>query len=280
MPKFKNPIIFHAICWLLLCILCLSVNAQKIPNVQQGSLRAPLTVKTDGKLTEWGKQLQAYNNSTGVFYTIANSNDKLYLTLLAKDASSIKKILLGGITFTINQTGKSSDKERMSITFPLLKMAEVSSLNIKFNEPAFAIDAAGKARQTDSIAMLLNTDLATKAKDIKVEGISQIADKLISVYNDEDIRASLRFDSEKYLVYELAVPLKYLGLSIANQPKFHYNLMLNGLDKSNTVVYPNGNAMQILSVSTIPKGLTTGASNGTMNYNYPTDFWGEYTLIK
>ena len=56
-------------------------NAQKLPNVQQASLRAPENVKVDGKPTEWGDKLQAYNKATDVFYTIANDYNNLYLII-------------------------------------------------------------------------------------------------------------------------------------------------------------------------------------------------------
>jgi hypothetical protein len=45
-------------------------TAQKLPNKQQISLRAPARLKIDGIVNEWGDKLQAYNHSTQIFYAI------------------------------------------------------------------------------------------------------------------------------------------------------------------------------------------------------------------
>lgn len=273
--KKKNTLLPHIICWLLLIIICLSVKAQKLPAVQQGSLRAPANVKIDGKTTEWGNQLQAYNNSTQVYYTIANNNNQLYLTIQIKEQGVINKSLIGGVTFTVNQSGKKTDKESMSITFPILKKPEISSISIKLSEPATVSDSAGRAKQTDSLVRLMNDDLGNKAKEIKLRGLKQLPDSTISVYNEEGIKVVARFDQYKTLVYEFAIPLKYLGLSVKDQPAFHYNVMLNGLDRADVVMFPPGS--RIAMVTTVPHGVYTGGA-GSMSFTFPTDFWGEYTL--
>ena len=44
-------------------LFVLSANAQKLPNTQETSLRAPANLKVDGKPTEWNNQFQAYNKA-------------------------------------------------------------------------------------------------------------------------------------------------------------------------------------------------------------------------
>jgi hypothetical protein len=275
MKKENKTLLIHAICWLLLCIFCLTVKAQKLPAVQQGGLRAPTNVKTDGKANEWGNQLEAYNPSTQVYYTIGNSDDKLYLTVQVKEAGIINKILIGGITFTTNLTGKKADKEGVNITFPVLKKEMITSIAIKLREPLTAVDSAGKARQMDSLVRLMNEDIGSKTKEIGLKGMKTLSDSLISVYNVEGIKAVIKFDQHKALIYELSVPLKYLGLAVKDQSAFHYNVMLNGLDRTDVVIYPPGS--RIAMVTSLPRGVTTSGVN-SMSFTFPTDFWGEYTL--
>jgi hypothetical protein len=51
---------------LLLAVLAFAnANAQKLPNVQQVSLRAPANIKIDGKATEWSG-FKALNTATDV----------------------------------------------------------------------------------------------------------------------------------------------------------------------------------------------------------------------
>jgi len=104
---------------LLLGSACLSTNAQKLPNVQTASLRAPANTKIDGKPTEWDNKFQAYNHATEVYYTLANDDDKLYLVVQATDRQIINKIIGGGVTFTVQKSGKKNDKGGISITYPL-----------------------------------------------------------------------------------------------------------------------------------------------------------------
>ncbi len=56
----------------------LSAQAQKLPNIQEASVWAPANVKVDARLTDWGEQLQAYNKTVGVNYTLANDDKNLY----------------------------------------------------------------------------------------------------------------------------------------------------------------------------------------------------------
>lgn len=51
---------------LLFLLYGFSVGAQKLPNLQQSSMRAPANIKIDGKPIEWG-QYQAYNRATEIF---------------------------------------------------------------------------------------------------------------------------------------------------------------------------------------------------------------------
>src|SRR5476649_2012908 len=95
----------------------LNAVAQKLPNVQTASVRAPANIKIDGKTTEWNNTFQAYNHATDIFYTVSNDDAKLYLTIQASDKLVINKIMSGGITFTIQKSGKKTDKDGISITY-------------------------------------------------------------------------------------------------------------------------------------------------------------------
>ena len=45
-----------------------SADAQKLNNIQEGSVSAPAEVKADGKLKEWTNSLQAYNKSKRIHF--------------------------------------------------------------------------------------------------------------------------------------------------------------------------------------------------------------------
>src|ERR1700761_303273 len=117
----------------LTCSMFVTASAQKLPNVQTASLRAPANMKIDGKATEWNNQFQAYNHATDIFYTISNDDSKLYLTVRATDKQVMNKILRGGVTFTVQPSGKKTDKDGISITYPLFDQKSIPNVPPVFN---------------------------------------------------------------------------------------------------------------------------------------------------
>ena len=87
-------------------VLSASSQAQKLPNKQDVSLRPSDKVKIDGKISEWGKDFKAYNHATNLFYSIANDEANLYLVIRAADQLTVRKIIAGSITFSINAINK------------------------------------------------------------------------------------------------------------------------------------------------------------------------------
>lgn len=263
----------------LIAIISFTANAQKLTATQQISMRAPDNIKIDGKTTEWNDKFQAYNKATDVFYTIANDDSKLYLIIKATDMSIINKIVQGGVTFTINSRGDRKDKNGVAITFPAREAK--SGLLIRFvNKPKPSKDTAMYRMQTDSFMRVSNKKLADSLKVIRITGLKEIEDNYISVYNDIGIKATVLFDHKINCTYELAVPLKYLGLSINNKVKFSYQIKLNGVAPPNATfqTIPSGRFILV----TVSNGEPVAIPNTGpyMGIAYSTDFWGEYTLAK
>ncbi|MES2377824.1 MAG: hypothetical protein V4553_14655 [Bacteroidota bacterium] len=255
--------------------------AQKLPNKQETALRAPAKVKVDGDAAEWGDKFQAYNKATEVYYTMANNDGNLYLTVRATNSIIINKIMSGGISLAIDQTGKKNDKGTPSITFPVLEgggrlnFGVINKASSTIGEDKAAVDRmeSGKMKPNDSVAFAYNKRLGDNAKLVMVTGVKGI-DTLISIYNDTGIKARQLFDGNMAYTYELAVPLKYLGLDIKNQQKFAYHITLNGnsiLPKKNaTAVNIGGGEGGILELKVMAFNQSSA----------PTDFWAEYTLAQ
>src|SRR5476651_1157283 len=141
---------------LALSVFTLVATAQRLPNVQKEGVLAPANVKMDGKANEWLK-FEAYNKSTLVYYTLANDQDKLYLVLQAKDSAVVKKILNGGITFSVRGRDKALGAE--SITYPLLTTYGLSGITSKMNDT--------KAEMGSEMAAI-NQQLANSSKEMDV----------------------------------------------------------------------------------------------------------------
>jgi hypothetical protein len=252
--------------------------AQKLPNTQQVSLRAPSNLKIDGKANEWGDKLQAYNPPTELSYTVANDDSNLYLVVQADKPRVIEKIIAVGITFTINKNGiKDKAADNVSITFPLLdvatgytiiKAAGVKTDNVP-NSQLRASRVVPTPQEADSLKMVANKLLKNASKAIKVTGFTGVADTL-SIYNEQNILTGLDYDKSGTYAYELQVPLKLLGINAKQAKSFSYNLKLRSRledKKPGTLI-----------VSKWDKDGNT--INPNQDLDATTDFWGEYTLAK
>jgi len=260
-----------------------TASAQKLPNVQQVSVRAPTNIKIDGKLDDWGGKLQAYNRATEAYYTIANDDDNLYLVIHIDKTYIINKAISGSITLTINNSGKKNDENCPAISFPLLNIKSGSIIRSNLKKETQAVD---------SVVMASNNELANNAKEIKLSGINGITDTLtgthtknfeyfhsyplfylpggyyINAHNNHGIKAATAFESKWGFTYELQVPLKYLNISRGK--KFSYNIRLNGPMAKNGKL-----AAGYVMVRIHKDGVTTTQDQDML---YPTDVWGEYTL--
>ena len=259
----KNVLLFTA---LLLTVS--AANAQKQPNIQTASIKAPATVKIDGKPTEWGA-MQAYNHATDLAYTLANDEDNLYLIIQTADPSIIIRAVNGRVTLTINKVDKKSEKDAVAISYPVFEKNEkaVMSVQDKLSTPKIA----------DSIMQLNNKRLNTKVKMIKVTGVAGL-DTLISIYNENGIKAKSAFDDKMLYTCEMAVPLKLLGLSVKDAAKFAYNVRLNGViyDDVPGISITRNASGEITSMDIHKDQMIPNAGNMTA----PTDFWGAYTLVR
>jgi hypothetical protein len=261
---------------LILFLSLTAANAQKLPNVQTVAVRAPQSVKIDGKLTEWDDTFHAHNSATDILYTIANDDENLYLVVRAEDNNTINRIVGKGLTLNIQKSGRKNTKDRISFTYPVTEKgsALIFTFTPKRNGVLDTAAAAVAAR-----VLTANRNLGQKAKNIQVLGVEGI-DSLISVYNDNGIKVKSLIDDKTAYNMEFAIPLKYLKLSAADGGKFTYQIVANGMM----------NMMGIISFTPAPgatpeQAARLEASMQKMNDSMaqrsaPTDFWGEYTLAK
>lgn len=263
----------------------LNTAAQKLPNVQTGSVHAPANISIDGKTTEWHNKFQAYNHATDVFYTVSNDDTKLYLAVQAADNLVINKIMNGGITFTIQKSGKKTDKDGISITYPLFDKKNRPFVPRMFgnNRPAprggdieiistdgGAISSVNNSKEfeSDSIMRVYNKSLES-SKFIRVTGIKTV-DSLISAYNTDGVMVAEQFDNKMRYTYELAIDLKLLGLQASDASKFAYHIAINPFIPD----FSSAPAKPVVGLSMVLVDDSMSGSGAT------TDMWGEYTLAK
>nr|ALG05213.1 hypothetical protein [uncultured bacterium 4C6] len=242
----------------------LYANAQKLPTVQKVSVRAPQSIKIDGKATEWNDKYQAYNNATDVYYTLSNDDNNLYLVIKAEGTMAIGGRILGaGISFTVNHTLNKKEASAVTITYPILKGNDIGLVS-ELLYSAAGLKMGGNAGGGNTLTRL-NKTFTEKSKYIGVTGIKNVTDNEIPLYNNLGIQTSSAFYERGIYVYELAIPLELLALPAAGTQAFSYHIKLNVRSRNSPVII-NPNAPP--EPQAAPEFIT------------PTDFWGEYTLAK
>ena len=291
--------------------LATSAHSQKLNTVQQGSVWAPANIKIDAKLKEWDDTFQAYNKVTEIFYTVANDDKNLYLVLKSTDQINNNKIIAGGINFTINTTNTKKEKDAYVVIFPLVDMAAMR------NQIMTMRSSGGNNGEPDSAAVANMRRQALKnVKEIKLKGFDtkDVPDTVISIYNELGIKGAMDYDAKGNLTCEMAIPLKYLHLSLTDGKEFAYNIKLNGLDIN--AIFPGAGAALAGMMGggggaggfgggaggggrgggggggggfggggagNAAMGATSGIPTNMLQMQTmisPTDFWGKYTLAK
>jgi hypothetical protein len=263
---------------LLLSIFCFSARAQS-QSSQANTVQKKADIKIDGKPADWNTSLRMHNSSTDIDYCVANDDKYFYLTIQTKDGIINKKLFGGGVTLTLNSTGKFGGTDFVSLKYPTVSDKYQTVLSQLINVEAPDGDQQNKKKYADSIVNLMNKTLIEAAKEIQVVGVKDINDVLISVYNEYRIKAALQFQDKKTLTYEIAVPLKYLATLTANNNKIFYNVKLNGISNTrNTVIHQTSDGP--VTVTTTPRGMLNSAmsNSGFQTMAYATDFWSEYTI--
>ena len=256
-----------------------NVIAQKLPNKQESSLRVPANIKIDGKATEW-PSFEAYNKATDVLYSMANGEKHLYLIVQTINYNITNKVVRGGLTLTVNSTSKDGSAPSQ-ITFPLIEPSELRNI-IQSMRDVMDNTAAG---DEEALTLAANKKLTNGVRLIKTSGLKNVNDSLLSVYNEQGLRAAAGLSNKGILTCEFEIPLALLNLQ---GDKFSYNIKLNG-PKLRPVQVPvyipelEGNKAPVnvfKDQGAVAKENMTAQQAAMVASTQSTDFSGEYKLTR
>ena len=300
-----NILKFTKIALITFCFMVSSLTvtqAQKLSDVQDVSVWAS-AVKVDGKHNEWENNFKAMNKSTNLTYTLANDAKNLYLAIQSKDVTNNSKILLGGISLTVNPSGKKNDKEGFKVIYPVVARRRPGGAPGAGGGATTGVRVQGgpggggfgrfqdmSPMQRDSMQRAIARTQLGGAKEIKVFGFKDIPDSLISIYNEYSIKTIASISDEGVFMYELSIPLELLEMSADKPKEFSYNIKLNGLQINfggfAGGARPGGGGGEGAPMVRVEGGGGGGEMGGGMGgFNFqdlitPTDFWGKYILTK
>ncbi len=235
----------------------------------------------DGRLAEWNNIFAAENKRTALYYTIANDDKNIYFVLKSISQSAIAKIMLGGISFTLNTKGKKKDEESFTVTYPLVARNVGNRAAGQNRQRGMQTNNEQTQEQKDSIAMVQRKTQLAAIEEIKVFGFKDVTDSLISIYNEYGIKAVGRIDEQGAYCYELAIPLSMLAIAPDFSKEIAYRIRLNGRPTAgNFPARANNAGGGGFGAQNRQGGF--GSSNNTAQQELlsVTDFWGKYSFKK
>lgn len=251
-------------------------QAQKLPNKQEVSLRAPVNIKIDGKLDEWG-DFKADNSATGLLYTIANDDQNIYLVTQTKISGIRDKMWSGGMSLIFKKTAGAGQNAVSRLTYSALSKDRIAVI-------------AGFMKGTITNIKEINNAITASVKTIAIENFDGVNEDTISIYNDYGIAAASYMKDKNTYSCEIAIPLKYLKSSVNAQSGLKYTLQVNGMSFGSITLNMNGKQVDGNSVSLNLKELINNANPSQDNIEpgaipikeliNDTNVSGEYTLAK
>lgn len=247
-----------------------AVNAQKLPNKQEISVRIPQNVKIDGKAIEWNNRFEAHNYGTDLYYTMANNDEDLYLIIHTSDKYAFKKIIDRGLTLSVKNPKGVKD---LNFTFPYNAGQKDISSSLKGNR-------FFNMRENSETDVANNNQILKKNhRLIKVEGVEGI-DSLVSVYNENGLQAAELIDDTKNYTLEMTVKLKLIGLSAKDGRKISYKLKVNSTGEK----APTLDNIRIVGMAEIPPEMKAqvlaDVTEKWVRMDGGTELQGEYTLAR
>jgi hypothetical protein len=253
---------------LVLIFAFFSLKAQKLLQNQSDNIQLPFIYKIDGIDKEWGSKFAAQNKSVGIKYSIANSDDILYLILKAEETQIINKIVSLGVRFDIKSNNKA-----LSVSYPVYDK-EKRPLFLPVKQRKSGINEQEKSIN-DSLKNIFNAKIAENLLKIGVEGLPENKDSLISIYNKEGIRASGKFDKLLNYTLEFAIPIKLIG----KEKKVEYTIQLNGVP-GKIIIIQSSNGERITYQRHGENWMVGFATPENYSYANPSSLSGTYTLAK
>lgn len=241
----------------------------------------PANLKIDGNLKDWGDSLRYYSADQKINYALASDKDNLYVALRLGDRSDQIRLLNAGLTLGINTKGKKSNTYTVTFPAPDPNAPPHTALLLGYK-------ADGSVITRDDRDELVRAKL-NRLRDIQLSGFKGIESDMITTSNTYGFKTDIDYDANGFLVYEAAIPLKFLGEYRAGSDAWAFNFKINGIKLN------ENNNKQTGSEGGMGGGRRGGGMRGggmggnkpanneepTRNELYKsTDFWEKYYLAK
>lgn len=151
----------------------------------------------------------SYDNTAGMMYRIANSRDSLYIDLKFPGKLTRMKVLGFGFTVWIDPEAKNN--KRIGIKYPLGNRKQLPGLGNPLRQAEIEEGEHGmlqidysRDKNEEPLPKLIN-------KEMKLIGFLGPESVMKQSALNSEIRTNLKYESDRTLAYQLAIPLKKIS---------------------------------------------------------------------
>jgi len=205
------------ISWTLVGLFAFTLNGLAQSDVSKARWKSKEIV-IDGNDREWTKPLNFYDDKSGLLFAICNDQRNVYFAFTVNDEMKMRKLM--GAGWSVELSSKEKDRKfNATLTFPAVKMQEMG----KRPGSEFEKKVAGNP-VIDSYRLQIQS--------VAVKGFaSNQAELKLNDKNGIDI--AIGADSSRFIVYEIAIPLKELmdDNSVKLDELITLNVSVNAMDR-------------------------------------------------
>ncbi|MGH2644243.1 MAG: hypothetical protein ACRDE2_09860, partial [Chitinophagaceae bacterium] len=173
-----------------------------------------------GDLNAFPDSLMHSDQTTGIFWLLANDTNNLFIFLKTNDKRTQDKILLHGITIAVNAKGKK--KTSSSLTFPVIDQeALIAQMNALRNSGSTLANNEFENLQKEKISQF---------NEVKVAGLKKMNNGDISLPDQYGIDAKMLYDSAGNIFYEMKIPFQYVNIDASSKRDIAVNIKINSFD--------------------------------------------------
>ncbi len=152
-------------------------------------------VAVDGKATEWKIPLDYFDDKTKLNFSVSNDKSTLFFCIRATEDLTQKAIVRNGLQIWIDTTG--GKRKQVGIQFPVIDRSAMTASNPSDNK---------HSQDEMTLANNLKKKYSGVSKQVRLSGFPNTVNDLVQVPNINGINVCLNWDSNRIMIYEVAIP--------------------------------------------------------------------------
>jgi len=184
----------NKISWSLFALLAFTLNALAQSDVSKSRWKTKEIV-VDGNIREWTKPLNFYDDKSGLLFAICNDKSNVYFAFTVNDEMKMRKLMSAG--WSVELSSKEKDRKfNATLSFPGIQVAGMG------RRPGSEFEKKVPGNPVIDSYRLQLVSVAAKGF------LSNQTEVKLNDRNDIDIAVGA--DSTRFIIYEIAIPLKEL----------------------------------------------------------------------